>query len=209
MNITPVWDASFAPFGRVVTGYDTAPLLRALRETTPKPNRGTVYVASDAALEALPIFTQLADGCYGGMPIQIGYCNGTNRALNCLEYHRGSELNIPDNDVVLLVAPMQAIAENELDTSVVQAFLAPAGTAVLLYETTLHYAPCDAPGSDGFRVVIVLPRGTNTEKPDIFVRNEEDQLLYARNKWLLARPDAPETENGAVAGLTGPYPFAE
>ena len=44
MKILPVTDASFAPYGRVVEGYDVAPLLAAL-EKTPLTN-SVVYVLS-------------------------------------------------------------------------------------------------------------------------------------------------------------------
>jgi len=32
---------------------------------------------------------------------------------------------------------------------------------------------------------------------------QEDKLLWARNKWLMAHPDAPEAAQGAYVGLTG------
>lgn len=79
----------------------------------------------------------------------------------------------------------------------------PAGTAVLLYETTLHYAPCTAKGESGFRVLIVLIKGTNVGRPEIEVASDEDKLLWGTNKWLVAHPDAPEAKNGAFVGLSG------
>lgn len=90
-----------------------------------------------------------------------------------------------------------------LDTSKVEAFFCPAGTAVELYATTLHYAPCSAKKGDHFRVVIILPKGTNLEKPAITVRNDDDARLFAANKWLIAHPEASEAGQGAVIGLTG------
>lgn len=203
MRIKSIYDDEFAAYGSVVKGYDFAPLLDALRGNTPKPEDGVVYVPADDRLEALPVAAQLRDRFYGGMPIQIGYCNGVNRKLNCLEYHRGSEINITADDIVLLLAPLQSVEDGRLDTAKVEAFLAPAGTAVQLYETTLHYAPCGAPGGGGFRVAIVLPDETNTGKPDITAVGGEDKLLWARNKWLIAHPDAAEAAQGAFIGLHG------
>lgn len=203
VKMQSIFDPAFASYGKVIDGYDLAPLLKKLAETTNKPADGTIYVPSDAALEALPIFGELSDRFYGGMPIQFGYCNGSNVALNCLEYHRDSEVNILADDIVLLVAPLQKLRGGSLDTSAVEAFLAPAGSAIQLYETTLHYAPCNAPGGDGFRVVVVLARGTNTDKPVITPANAEDKLLWARNKWLVAHPDSSEAKAGAFVGLTG------
>ena len=174
-----------------------------LRENSGKPADCTIYVPSDPALEALAAYRLLSDHLFGGMPVQIGYCNGHNRKLNCLEYHRNSELNITDDGVVFLVAPLWKVRGGRIDTGEVEAFAAPAKTAVLLYETTLHYAPLTAPGGEGFRVAVVLPRGTNTERPAAGPQLCEDRLLYARNKWLIAHPDSDEAKNGAFAGLTG------
>ena len=198
-----VFDKEFAVYGKVVEGYDFAPLLKALRENSGKPADCTIYVPSDPALEALAAYRLLSDHLFGGMPVQIGYCNGHNRKLNCLEYHRNSELNITDDGVVFLVAPLWKVRGGRIDTGEVEAFAAPAKTAVLLYETTLHYAPVTAPGGEGFRVAVVLPRGTNTEKPAAGLQLCEDRLLSARNKWLIAHPDSDEAKNGAFAGLTG------
>lgn len=202
MKIRSCFDKEFSRYGTAVEGYDFAPLLSALSEKTPKPADRTVYVASDAALEALPVFSELSESLYGGMPIQIGYCNGSNRTLGCLEYHRGSELNVAADGVVLLLAPLSELRDGRLDTSLVEAFSVPAGTAVQLYETTLHYAPCNAPGNVGFRVAIALPRGTNSETGRRSL-TREDRLLWARNKWLVAHPDSAEAAQGAFAGLTG------
>lgn len=202
MEIKNVSDPSFAQYGKVVEGYDISPLIKALL-STPKPAGSVVYVPGEPTLEALPIKNDFTNRLYGGMPVQIGYCNGDNNRLNCLEYHRDSEINIPADDVVLLLAKVQDIKDGTLDTSMVEAYLAPAGSIVQFYETTLHYAPCTASGNDGFRVAVVLPLGTNTEKPDITAQNAEDKLLWARNKWLIAHPDAPESKDGAHTGLTG------
>ena len=90
-----------------------------------------------------------------------------------------------------------------LDTSKVKAFLCPAGTGIEGYATTLHYAPCSAKKGQGFRVIVVLPKGTNTDKPEIQVLNTEDAWITARNKWLLAHPDADEAKQGAYVGITG------
>ena len=204
MKIYSVYDKEFAPYGRVIEGYDTKELLEKLVELTPQPEDGTIYVASDERLEVLPVFADFRDNLYGGMPVQIGYCNGTNTRLNCLEFHRDSEINIPAvNDAVFLLAREDEIVDGVLDTSVVKAFRCPAGTCIEVYATTLHYAPCSAKAGQGFRVIVVLPRGTNTDKPAITVKNVQDGWMTARNKWLLAHADAKEAKNGAYIGLKG------
>ena len=90
-----------------------------------------------------------------------------------------------------------------LDTALVEAFYAPAGAVVEVYATTLHYAPCFTDGTKGFRVAVVLPRGTNTACPLLHRRTEEDKWLTARNKWLLAHPESAEARQGAHIGLRG------
>ena len=201
MKIYKVTDPEFAPYGQVVEGYDTAELLKALAKT-PLPE-GTIYEASDAALEALPIAQVIASNQYGGMPIQLGYCNGHNTTLNCLEYHRDSEVNLGTEDFILLLAKQDEIVDGKLDTSKVKAFYAPAGVMVEVYATTLHYAPCSSAKGKGFQVLVALPKGTNGPKPEITCLNEEDKKLFAANKWLLAHPEASEVSQGAVAALTG------
>ena len=137
------------------------------------------------------------------MPIQIGYCNGHNTKLNCLEYHRDSEINLGCTDFILLLAKEDDIVDGKLDTSKVKAFLAKAGQAVEVFATSLHYAPCSAKAGDGFKVVIVLPKGTNGPVPAITAKNEEDKWMTACNKWLLAHAEASEAKDGAYVGLTG------
>ena len=200
METRSVFDEAFRPYGKVIRNLDLSELIRALKETTPCPQDGsTIYIPGTAELESLPVYDEMRDSVYGGMPIQIGCCNGTNHLLNCLEYHLDSEVDVAADDVILLVAAQQKIRDGILSTDEVEAFLLPAGTAVELYATTLHYAPC----GDGFRVGIVLPLGTNTDKPAIHPVTPEDKLLFARNKWLLAHPQAPEAQKGAWVGLTG------
>ncbi|MBD5559003.1 MAG: DUF4867 family protein [Clostridia bacterium] len=202
MKIESIHDKSFREYGEIVEGYDLTDLLNKLSETTECPADRVIYVPSDAGLEALPVFEELQNGLFGGLPIQIGYCNGSNTKLNCLEYHRGSELNVPVEDMVLLLAKRDELDKDlKIHTDKVKAFSVPAGTAVLLYETSMHYAPARKEG--GFRVIIGLPRGTNTEKPEIKIRNLEDKLLWANNKWLIAHKDTQEAKDGAYVGLEG------
>ena len=88
--------------------------------------------------------------------------------------------------------------ENTYDTSLMEAFRIPSGTAVELYATTLHYAPCNA-SDGGFLVAVVLPKGTNEalEHPHT---GGEDALLAAKNKWLIGHPEGGLPE-GSYIGL--------
>ena len=202
MRIERVTDASFAPYGRICGGHTLAAFLYALNTATPLP-AGTNYVPQEPALETLPDAAVLGPALYGGMPVQFGWCNGHNTKLNCLEYHRDSEFNLGTEDFILLVATLAEVKKGKLDTAKVKAFWVPAGVLVEVYATTLHYAPCQTDAKKGFRVMIALPRGTNTEKPHLTDAAPENRLLWAQNKWLLAHPDSAEAAAGAWIGLTG------
>ena len=127
MKIQSVFDKEFATYGKVVEGYDFSSLLSTLEANSEKPSDSVIYVPSVDILESEPVFAELSSNCYGGMPIQVGYCNGTNTKLNCFEYHRDSEVDIAADDVVLLVARQQDIINGQIDSSNTEAFLCPKG----------------------------------------------------------------------------------
>ncbi len=202
MKIFSVFDPEFIPYGQVLTGYDTAELCAAM-EAIPLPEQGTAYRPSVESLESCGIFRELGERCCGGMPIQLGMCWGRNTRLNCLEYHRDSEINVGTGDFILLLARREEIVDGVLDTGKVRAFRVPAGAVLEVFATTLHFAPCHTDAEKGFRVAVALPRGTNTDKPEIRPQNDEDRMLWARNKWLLAHPESRQAGLGAWIGLKG------
>lgn len=198
MLIKNVNTTDFKPYGRVLKGYDFAELMKEM-EKTPLPDE-VIYEPSDKELEKLEVCQVLSKSVFGCMDIQIGYCNGHNKLLNGLEYHRSSEINVAVTDMILLLGKEQDIEDDHTyDTQKVEAFLVPKGTAIEVYATTLHYAPCGMDGA-GFRCVVVLPKGTNytCERPELAT---EDRLLAATNKWLIAHKDAGI--EGAFCGLKG------
>ncbi|HIS67825.1 MAG TPA: DUF4867 family protein [Candidatus Gallacutalibacter stercoravium] len=200
MQIKRVTDQSFSPYGRVIKGVDCTQLIEAM-EQTPLPD-DVIYVPSDPALEALPVFQTLQNQLYGELPIQLGYCNGNNHKLNALEYHRTSEINVACTDLILLLGRQQDIAQDyTYGTYKVEAFLVPKGTVIEVYATTLHYAPCNAGGK--FRCVVVLPKGTNLPLAGQIGDCGEDRLLFASNKWLIAHPESGLDKDGAFVGLVG------
>ena len=199
MKIQKVTDASFGKYGKVLTEYELDGILKEM-EHTPLP-KDVIYVPSVEELEALPVAEVFKNRAYGGLPIQIGYCNGDNHKLNAVEYHRSSEINIAVTDMILLIGMQKDIeADYTYDTSKIEAFLVPAGTAIEVYATTLHYAPCTA-AEGGFRCVVILPAGTNTELTFPAGKSGEDRLITANNKWLIAHEEAGI--DGAFCGLRG------
>lgn len=201
LAVKQVTDPAFAAYGKVVTGYAIGELLNKMEET-PLPE-DVVYVPSVKELEELAVSMEMEKKLYGQMPIQVGYCNGHNKKLNAVEYHRNSEINIAVTDLILILGRQQDITpEYTYDSSKMEAFLVPAGTVIEVYATTLHYAPCHVM-EGGFRCVVILPKDTNTElKPVGEMANEEDRLLFAKNKWLIGHEEGG-LPHQAYIGITG------
>lgn len=200
MEIKLITEENFNRYGKILKGYDFTELLTVM-EKMPMPADDVVYVPSVEALENCKVKTDLENQMYGGLPIQIGYCNGNNKKLNAVEYHRSSEVDISVNGVILLLGKQEDIkADFTYDTANIEAFYVPAGVAVELYATTLHYAPCTCDWEDGFRCVVVLPKDTNTELT-FELMDGESRLMTAKNKWLIAHEDA--RIEGAFCGLIG------
>lgn len=201
MVIKNVYDKEFKKYGQVLKNYDCSEIVEKM-ENTPLPS-DVIYEPSIKELEELEIAKQLRKREFGELPIQIGYCNGNNYLLNAVEYHRTSEINIAVTDLILLLGLQQDINDDyTYDTSKIEAFKVPAGTAIEAYATTLHYAPCNA-NEEGFKCVVVLPRDTNLPLENTVEKVGEDALLFAKNKWLIGHKDTDLGEQGAFIGLVG------
>ncbi|MGL6065415.1 MAG: DUF4867 family protein [Fusobacteriaceae bacterium] len=206
LEVLSCFDKEFEKYGKVISEYDFNELVQYTEKNTLIPPSGNVYVGSVKEMEGIaPLFLSLKNNLYGGMNIQIGYCNGNNSFLNGLEYHKSSEIDVAVTDLVLLLAKTTEIKNNNLDSSVVKAFFLPKGLAVELYSTTLHFAPCKVTNK-GFKCIVILPKETNTdiEKDKIEILTEEDKFLFKRNKWLLVHRDKQDLiAKGAFLGISG------
>ena len=206
MHIYSVTDPEFKSYGRVwddVPSNLTAPLVEAL-SATPIPE-GSKYVASAPELEQVEGADTLGLLMYGGRPFQLGWCNGHNTKLNCLEYHRASEFNLGARDFILLLAKREQIVDGKLDTTCVKAFRAPAGTLVEVYATTLHYTPCMVDDC-GFQVMVALPAGTNGPRPEAAAGMPaagDSYCYWKASKWVLCHADSPKAAEGGYVGLIG------
>ena len=189
MVIYEATSSNFKKYGRIVKNIDFGPVIEALNKIA-LPAEGVAYEPTVASLEEAS-----------------GYCAGHNTLLNAVEYHRSSEVNVAATDCILLLGSQQDVTDDfHYDTSKIEAFHIRKGTAVELYATTLHYAPCGIE-NDGFMVGVILPYGTNFDLEADHIdcladSGDEDKLLTAKNKWLIAHPDAPG-EKGHFPGLIG------
>lgn len=203
ISIFHVEDSRFAPYGKIIIGYNFQELQTYMKEME-IPQDHNIYIPSVSDMENTSVKERIQTAFYGEMPIQIGYCNGPNSTLNGLEYHKGSEINIAVTDMVLLLGRVQDIHDNSYLSPNVEAFFIPKGTAIELYSTTLHFAPCKV-NEEGFKTIVILPAGTNEPlNQEIKKRTEEDKLLFMKNKWLIAHPESKKlASKGAYAGING------
>lgn len=202
MEINSIFDNSFKGFGKVIQGYDFSECIKIM-ENRSIPETGNTYVACDNELMNTTLSTELSNNFYGGSPIQIGYCNGNSNKLNALEYHKCSEIDVAVTDLVLILGDIRDINQNQYLSSLTKAFYVPANTAIELYSTTLHFAPCKV-SDNGFKSIIVLTKGTNEPLCKLPIpKNDEDKLLWMQNKWLIAHEESIPASKGAFAGIIG------
>ncbi len=216
--ILSVFDERFRSYGRVIKGYDVSGLISYMKEHTPVPDSGNIYIASDEKMEEDPVVKTLSTVFYGGMPIQAGYCNGRNDTYNGFEYHKSSEINVAVTDLMLVLGHSGDICRHKdgslsYDISQAEVFYIPEGTVLEMYGNTLHLSPLKV-SDEGFKGVVILQRGVNSELEDeeknernhlIDCGDAEAKLLLKRSKWVICHPERePLVSQGAYAGVTGP-----
>ncbi|MBQ9228510.1 MAG: DUF4867 family protein [Eubacterium sp.] len=204
VKIYSVFDEVFLPYGRIVKGYDFTDLLAYMEQQTEIPENGNIYYPSIEAMEKTAVFEKVQNTLYGGIPIQIGYCNGRNTTYNGFEYHKGSEINIAVTDFMLVLGHTWQLQDNRFYVGDETVFFVPKGTAIEMFQTTLHLSPCRT-CDGGFKDIVILPRGTNTP---LAVKEKngdpESALLLQKNKWVIAHPERePLVKQGAFTGLIG------
>ncbi|MBO5494643.1 MAG: DUF4867 family protein [Eubacterium sp.] len=203
VKIYSVFDEEFRTYGNIVEGYDFSGLTDYMINNTDIPESGNVYVPSVSDMETLCVSETVQKNLYGGMPIQIGYCNGRNSTYNGFEYHKCSEINIAVTDFMLVLGHTWQIRDNKFYVGDEKVFFVPKGTAIEMFQTTLHLSPskvCD----EGFKGIVILAKGTNTPLEKGEKVNSEDELLLQKNKWVIAHPQRePLIKQGAFAGLIG------
>lgn len=198
-----VLDTEFKQYGRVLD-LDTQDFVATMLSKNSIAS-DVIYEPSDSDLEALPLFSQLQNEVFGNLPIEFGFCSGHNEKLNAVEYHRSSEIDIAATDLILMLGRQQDIdySTNTYATKNIELFFVPAGTAVELYATTLHYAPCREHNEE-FRCGVVLPKGTNLPlKHKPADTQGENRLLFAENKWLIGHSESGMDKDGGFIGLVG------
>ena len=198
IELYDVSDKEFATFGRIIKSLDVTEIIETAQKIA-NPDNGSSYLPSCEDFEFLDIANKIENEFFGTLPTQIGYCWGHNNFLNATEWHTSSEINIAVTPLVLILGHIWDIKDGKIDSSKFKAFFLPAGTAVEVYATSLHFCPCEV-SKEGFGCVVGLPQDTNT---DLTIK-EIDPLLFRKNKWIICHKDNDALiKKGVVAGITG------
>jgi len=204
VEMNSIYDDVFRKYGRVLDSKPYEGLLTLLKKNT-VITESNVYRASEPKLFDESAYK--AAGCvFGGMKIQIGYCNGMNQTLNGMEYHKSPELIVAGTDILLFLATPSDLKDfSTMDSSSAKVFFAPEGSAFCLNPEILHLSPSCVHKS-GFKSIIILPEGTNLDLDENTERDGEMEslILFKKNKWMLTHRDRePLVSQGVKIGITG------
>lgn len=189
IEIMTITDESFKAFGRILDSSYFQDAITYLENETDVPENGNNYVAHDPLLQQNILSKDIYTDVFGGINLQFGFVNGHNHLLNSLEYHKSSEINIAASSFVIMVGHYKDVKKLEYSTNNVRAYYIPKGTVIELYPFTLHFSPCEVFES-GFKCGVILPYQTNVDFVSASILNDdEDQLLFKTNKWILSHKD--------------------
>jgi hypothetical protein len=181
IKIKGISNLSFKKYGKIVTGYDFTDMIKYMEKWSPIPEEGCIRIPSVEALEELSVSKNIQDYFYGELPIQIGYFNGVNSKLNCLEFHKSNEIILALTDIIIFLGKVQDISDNYYELKRAEAFFVPEGVAIEIYSSTMHSIPCRMQ-ANGFRCILICLRGSDTS---LRLQNDNKGLLCGRNKWIL------------------------
>ncbi|TFG63433.1 MAG: DUF4867 family protein [Spirochaetales bacterium] len=206
IGIHSIEDHGFQSYGRILRSVRTEALLSLIEELT--PGNEVIYESeiphAERATGNLSFFAK--EVFDGNADLQVGAVYGRNTRINALEYHKCAEVIIAALPMVIMTGLVCEIEwpKGTFDLSRIRAFYVPGGTALELPPWCLHYVPIHVYEEDGFKCLVILPRGTNLPLDYEPEREGEGKLMLARNKWLLAHPD-DQTFSGSAAhfGLVG------
>jgi hypothetical protein len=189
VGILPIGDAAFRRFGELHEGFRVESLLGYLDDNV-KPGNTIVYEPDAVGMGRFPDETlPLQRAVFGGVTdLQAGWLYGRSSSLTALEYHKCAEVMVAGADMIIFVGLVQDIAwpEGTYDLSRVQAVLLPRGAVCEIAPCALHCAPLHVRRAEGFRCVVVLPRGTRAPLDFPSTTEGEGRLLQGRNTWLIA-----------------------
>ena len=180
-------------FGDADHGLTMTKVAKAIAQAVAASDGGIQTMLDDAAMAVMALNGGSA------VPLWNTWLDGMQE-----EAPEGSEINVAVTDFMLILGHVWQIEDNTYRFENAKVFFVPKGTAVEMYQTTLHLSPCRVCDA-GFKGVVILPRGTNTPLDEKTPNGDpESKLLLQRNKWVIAHPERePLIKQGAYPGLLG------
>lgn len=192
----------FARYGQVYSQYDLTAINAYMDEQIDIPQDKNFYRTSNPTLEAIPELQKIGRDIYAGLSVQAGECVGQSTSLSAVEFHQGSEVNVFQTDVVMVLGKRSDFVAGKFAADQkAKLFFVPRGSVVEFYSDTLHYSPCKVHPS-GFKFIVMVIRGTNQPLPADFksanpmiVKQNKFQVVHATRKDKIAQ--------GIQVGVTG------
>lgn len=200
--IRTIGDESFRKFGDIKSQYNIDELVDYFDKNISIPNDGNKYVTSNPNIENYTVIQELSNDIYPAMPTQAGECVGHGTDFSAVEYHQGSETNIFFTDTIMVLAKRSQMTFNEINIQKQgEIYFIPRGTVIEFYSDTLHYAPIQV-DNNGFKIVVLVLKGTNEELPDNFHSN--NKMIVKTNKFQVVHASRTDKiAQGAAIGVTG------
>lgn len=192
----------FARYGQVYSQYDLTAINAYMDKRITIPQDKNFYRTSNSELEAIPELQKIGRDIYAGMPIQAGECVGQSTSLSAVEFHQGSEVNVFQTDVVMVLGKRSDFVAGEFAADQkAKLFFVPRGTVVEFYSDTLHYSPCKVHPT-GFKFIVIVIKGTNQPLPANF--KSTNPLIVKQNKFQVVHATRKDKiAQGIQVGVTG------
>lgn len=175
---------------------DVLPILSYSQECV-KDSLENYYIPSDPGLESIDLTKAISSFVFDFVSTQAGWCCGGGTKMNGMEWHKSSEVIVACTDMLLFIGDYKDISNDKYNSKNAIPLFLKAGEVIELYPMTLHLSPLRV--NTLFKAAIILPRGTNTNRPEGIVGSHR-----AINKWLLVHPENVKAIGlGSKVGIEG------
>jgi hypothetical protein len=187
IDMLSIEDTSFLRYGRV---HHERPVDVLLASLDGKPGSGTGVLRSiNDRHDACPVeLARTLREIFGRTELQVESVQGRNARLDALEYHKCVEVVVAGTDMVALMGLVCDIVwpAGTFDVSRTRAFYVPRGTVYEVFPWCLHSTPVHVHEAEGFRCIVIQPRGAHAPVDFTPDPGGEGKLMRGRNTWLIS-----------------------
>jgi hypothetical protein len=205
IDMLSIEDISFLRYGRVHRDRPVELLLASLDGR--KGSGPGVHRSVNDRPDACPAELAATLGeVFGCTELQVESVQGRNTRLDALEYHKCAEVVVAGTDMVVLMGLVCDIVwpAGTFDVSRTRAFYVPRGTVYEVFPWCLHSTPVHVHEAEGFRCVVIQPRGAHAPIDFTPDPGGEGKLMRGRNTWLISYVEEPGAPGASThRGLKG------